>query len=294
MTENGRCDLHMHSYYSDGRSSPAELVQEAARRGIRHMAITDHDNTRGAQEAAPLAAELGLDLIPGIEFTCRWDSPNAPAGNIDIDLLGYCMDWDTPAFQAVEGAALDDIHARIGDLCARLTADGYPITLDELFVENPRYAGFVQLIYTSIRKKNVANWDGAMTLIDEHWPIVRRSRFTVQEMVAALHAAGGVAVLAHPAAITVGGQGWIEAVHLAELVEAGLDGLEIYHHRLNEAARQHFLRLADQFGLLVSGGADEHGWYKPFERLGQEAVTPAMLDALRARAATYPAAPRPT
>ena len=100
-------------------------------------------------------------------------------------------------------------------------------------------------------------------------------------MIATLHAAGGVAVLAHPSAITDGGRGWIGAEHVAHLVEAGLDGLEIYHHRLNDPARQHFLALAHRFGLLVSGGSDEHGWRKPFERFGQEAVTAEMVEALR-------------
>ena len=104
-------------------------------------------------------------------------------------------------------------------------------------------------------------------------------------MIAALHAAGGVAVLAHPTVIKGEGGGWIGADEVARLVAAGLDGLEIYHHRLDEAARKHFLALAEQFGLVVTGGSDEHGWYKPFQRFGQEPVTPAMVEALRARSA---------
>jgi predicted metal-dependent phosphoesterase TrpH len=288
------CDLHLHTYYSDGRASPAELVEQAARLGLKAMAITDHDNTRGAREAVPLAAEAGLELIPAIEFTCRWDGPAAPAGNVDIDLLGYFMDWEAPAFAARERAALDDIHARVGDLCAALTADGRPIALEELFAENPRYAGHVQLIYASIHKGNVANWDGAVALIEKLWPSVRRSAFTIEAMIAAIHAAGGVAVLAHPAAITNDGRGLISAEQVACLVAAGLDGLEIYHHRLDEAAREHFSALARQFGLLVSGGSDEHGWYRPFARFGQEAVTLEMVEALRARARHYLPIPEPS
>lgn len=280
-TQKPTCDLHMHSYYSDGRASPAELVQAAARLGLKQMALTDHDNTRGAREAAPLAARLGIELIPGIELTCRWDGASAPPGDVDVDLLGYCMDWDAPAFAARERAALDDIHARVGDLCAAITAAGWPITLDELWAENPRYAGHVQLIHACQRKGNIASWDEGVGLLERFWPTVRPSRFTIEDMIATLHAAGGVAVLAHPAAIANGDQGWIGAEHVAHLVEAGLDGLEIYHHRLNAAAREHFLGLARRFGLLVSGGSDEHGWFKPFERFGQEAVTEEMVEALR-------------
>jgi 3',5'-nucleoside bisphosphate phosphatase len=283
VSQNFACDLHMHTYYSDGRAAPAELVAQAARLGLKAMAITDHDNTRGAREAAPLAAQAGFELIPAIELTCRWDSAGAPAGNLDVDLLGYFIDWDAPVFAARERAALDDIHARVGDLCAALTADGHPIALEELFAENPRYAGHVQLIYAAIHKGSVPDWDGAVALIDKHWPAVRLSAFSIEDMIATLHAAGGVAVLAHPVAITDNGRSPIGAEHVARLVDAGLDGLEIYHPRLNAAARQHFLALAKQFGLLVTGGSDEHGWHRPFERFGQEAVTVEMVEALRAK-----------
>jgi predicted metal-dependent phosphoesterase TrpH len=279
------CDLHMHTYYSDGRASPAELVEQAAKVGLKMMAITDHDNTRGAREAALLAARAGIELIPAIEFTCRWEGEGAPAGNIDVDLLGYFMDWDALTFQIREHAALDDIRARVSDLCAAITAEGHPVALADLLADNPRYAGFVQLIHVAIRKKNAANWDEAVAQIDRHWPAVRRSVFTIQDMSAALQAAGGVAVLAHPTVITDNGRGWIGAEHMARLAAAGLDGLEIHHHRLDQAARKHFEGLARQFGLLITGGSDEHGWYKPYQRFGQEPVTPAMVEALRVRAA---------
>jgi predicted metal-dependent phosphoesterase TrpH len=275
----------MHTHYSDGRASPAELVQQAARAGLKVMAITDHDNTRGAREAAPLAAQAGIELVPAIEFTCRWEGEGAPAGNIDIDLLGYFVNWDALAFQIRERAALDDIHARVRDLCAAITTEGKPIAPADLLADNPRYAGFVQIIHAAIRKKNAANWDEVMAQIDRHWPAVRRSAFTVEAMIAAIHAAGGAAVLAHPAVITNDGRGWIGAGHVARLVEAGLDGLEIYHHRLDQTARKHFSSLADQFGLVVTGGSDEHGWYKPFQRFAQEPVTLEMVERLRARAA---------
>jgi 3',5'-nucleoside bisphosphate phosphatase len=285
VSDSAPCDLHMHTYYSDGRASPAEMVGQAAKVGLRLMAITDHDNTRGAREAAPLAARAGIELVPAIEFTCRWEGEGAPAGNIDIDLLGYFMDWDALTFQIREHAALDDIQARVSALCAAITAEGRPLALTELLADNPRYAGFVQLIHVALRKKIAPNWDAAVALIDRLWPAVRRSAFTVQDMIAAIHAAGGAAVLAHPAVITDNGRGWIGAGHVAQLAAAGLDGLEICHHRLDQAARKHFGALAKEFGLLASGGSDEHGWYKPYQRFGQEPVTLEMVEALRARAA---------
>src|SRR5690349_6815829 len=131
MIPGAVCDLHMHTFYSDARPSPRELVEHAAVIGLRTIAITDHDNTRGAREAIPIAAQLGVAVIPAIEFTCRWDRRDAPPGDPDIDVLGYYIDLDHPRFRAIEQAALADIHARTAALCALLSGAGYPIALDD-------------------------------------------------------------------------------------------------------------------------------------------------------------------
>ncbi len=284
VTESARpaCDLHMHTYYSDGRPSPQELLAQAAQLGLKTVAITDHDNTRGVREAIPLASQYGLNLIPGVEFTCRWDALQAPPGKTDIDLLGYFIDLDDAAFRAFEEATLADIHSRVEACCTRIAAANYPITLEEVFAQNPRYAGTLQLIH-ALQAKYAQSWDQAAALVDAHWTQVRPSRFTIDHIVGAIHATGGVAVLAHPTLVP-GRAGWLQEDELAGLVAMGLDGVEIYHHRLDEAARAHFMRLARQFDLLITGGSDEHGWHSGFRYLGTEPVTPALVQALAARA----------
>ncbi len=117
-----------------------------------------------------------------------------------------------------------------------------------------------------------------------HWRQVRLCRTPIDQAIAAIHAAGGLAVLAHPAAIPWR-DGPLQAEHVAELVEVGLDGIEIYHFRLDAEARRHFLELAGQFDLVVTGGSDMHGWPTGFDRMGQEPVTPDMVEALRTRQA---------
>jgi predicted metal-dependent phosphoesterase TrpH len=281
MPPQSTCDLHLHTFYSDGRASPAEMLQHAADIGLTTVAITDHDNADGAREALPIAAQLGLELIPAIEFTCRWDDCASPDEK-DIDVLGYFVDIDDPQFQRVEQAALDDLHQRIADCCAGLTAAGYPVTLDEVFVENPRYAGALQLTFALRRKGFAEDWAASFALFMPHWKRARPSHLTIDQAIAAIHAAGGVAVLAHPATIRCDGQ-WLQAEQMAALVEMGLDGVEIYHFRLDAAARAHFLALAEQFDLLVSGGSDDHGWRPGFPRMGSEPVTLEMVQALRAR-----------
>ena len=275
-------DLHMHSHYSDGKFSPKELLRHAASLGLKTLAITDHDNTRGAREALPLARELGLELVPAIEFTSRWPGCNAPPGEGDIDVLGYFVALDNLEFQAFEQATLNDIHARIADCCARLTAARCPLSLDDAFAENPHYAGLVHLILAAQKKGYAADWASALRLIQDAWKQVRLSPFTLRQVIEQIHLAGGVAILAHPAVIECG-NGWIQREQVAQLVEWGLDGLEIYHHRLDEQAQAHFLDLAHRFDLLVSGGSDEHGWSGGFKRMGTQPVTVEMLQAIRAR-----------
>ena len=275
-----QCDLHLHSTFSDGSVSPEGLLRHAGQIGLSVVAITDHDNANGARAALPLAGELGLELIPAIELTARWD---ACAGAGDVDVLGYFVDLDDPGLRAVERAALADIQGRIALCCARLTAAGYPVPFAAVQAQNPRYAGGRQLRAVLVERGHAGDEDDAARLFAEHWRHVRRARFTIGEQIAAIQRAGGVAILAHPDAITCGGAGWLAAEQIARLVDLGLDGIEVYHRAMSAEARTHFLRLAQQFNLLVSGGSDEHGWSPDLPYMGQEPVTRAMVEAIRQR-----------
>lgn len=276
-----RCELHMHSTYSDGSASPETLLNHAAKIGLQVVAITDHDNARGARVAGPVAEQLKLELIPAIEFTTSWEACQ-PGGGQDVDVLGYFVDLDNAALLAAEDAALQDLYARLADCCARLEEAGYPITMNDVFTQEPRSAGLRQIGQALVRKGHVSNYPMARMLAFEHWQKVRLSRFTLAQQIAVIHAAGGVAMLAHPAHVDCG-QGWIQAEHVEQLVSMEIDGIEVYHRSTSNAARKHFQTLADQFGLLVSGGSDEHGWSPDLPYMGTEPVTRAMIDAMRAR-----------
>jgi predicted metal-dependent phosphoesterase TrpH len=114
------------------------------------------------------------------------------------------------------------------------------------------------------------------------WQQVRLSRFTIEETIAQIHRAGGVAVLAHPTAVNCNG-GRLRETDLAALVEMGLDGLEIHHPRLDSEARAYFGTLAQRFSLLVSGGSDAHGWFDEWKGLGAQPVTDEIVAAIWAQ-----------
>ncbi len=276
-------DLHIHTSYSDGRYSPEELLRCAAERGIHTLAFTDHDNANGYRAAFASAQKLGIRLIPGIEFTSRWPHCEAPIADLDVDILGYFVDVDCPTFQAFEHAALQDMFARIKDRCAMLTQMGYPIDLDDVFAENPHYAGTMYLLHAIQCKGYAAKSQEAWRILDLSRPSLRLSSFTVYQVIEQIHRAGGVAILAHPTAITRQ-HPWFQAKHLAMLIEMGLDGIEVYHPHLTDEARTYFLDMAQQFHLVVSGGSDQHGWTGGLQRLGSQDVTQDVVDSLEKRA----------
>ncbi len=272
----------MHSTYSDGAFTPEALLHVAYDRDLSVVAITDHDNARGARVAIPVAQRLGLELIPAIEFTGRWDDCSRPGWGNDVDILGYFIDLENSTFKQMEQGALDNIRDRIEECCARLTAAGYPVTLDEVLALNPYYPGARQLRKVLENKGYAADEAELIKLFAAQWPHVSLSRYTIADQIATIHAAGGVAVLAHPHGITCG-EGLISEDRLVAVCEMGLDGIEIYHRNMNEAARAHFLPMAERFGLLISGGSDEHGFTPDLGYMGKQPVTREMVEALRAR-----------
>ena len=282
----GNIDLHTHTWYSDGGSSPAGLVEGALLRGLHTLAITDHDNARGAREAQPLARSLGLHLVTGIEWTCRWDAAQAPSQFGDVDLLGYDIDLENPVLLETETAALEDAHQRIVQCCADLTAAGYPVSVEDVLAVNPRFPSGIGVILAVRARGYAEDWEASLRLVDAHRSGLPLPALTIERAIEIIHAAGGAAVLAHPTLVRWRG-GELDAEGLRILVEAGLDGVEVYHHRLDEVARVRFLDLAKRFDLVVTGGSDEHSNPNSFRRLGTQPVEGACVQALLERAARY-------
>jgi 3',5'-nucleoside bisphosphate phosphatase len=287
---NASIDLHLHTHYSDGKTSPAEILRHAANLGLKTVAITDHDTLKALPEAEYVAAEAGLTLIPGVELTTHWKDcelahPAVQPGQ-EVDLLGYYFDWQDVKFQAYVSAAFLDLKERVEACCRSLTQAGFPVSIFDVLDENSNFPGTAALMRALIRRRQATNLNEAYALVSEHWCRIRFSRNSLQSAIQAIHQAGGAAVLAHPIAIRCS-QGLLDASSLAGLVEAGLDGLEIFHPLLSLDERQHFQALARQFNLVVTGGSDEHGSGDGFARLGSQLVTYEMVKALQERASRY-------
>ncbi|MHB0857316.1 MAG: PHP domain-containing protein [Anaerolineae bacterium] len=270
-------DLHTHSYYSDGRASPRELLAHARRIGLSALAISDHNNGRGAREAQTEARDLGVTLIPAIEWYVRW---SGYTGMIDVLTLG--IDLHDPHVLETECAAVADLEAHIAESCHYFTDEGYPVTMDEVRAVNERFAGHVQLAQALVRQGRIADLGAIDPLWKRIWPRIPPPALDITDVIRLAHDTGGVAVVAHAHQYKRNGANW-SLKDLAALQTLGLDGIEVFHRRMQGTDRTHFMGIAEKLGMLMTGGSDEHGWPEGFPYMGVEPVSDALLPPLLAR-----------
>jgi len=242
-------DLHSHSILSDGTLTPEELVDAAADAGIKVFALTDHDSTEGLARARARCAARGIEWIPGVEISTDFAKTGA-------HLLGlFLRDWDQPALQDIFKVSRDGRRARVHAQVARLNELGYAITAEEVFAQaGGATVAKPHVAQVLIDKGHFKDRDEVFDkLLGDGKPgAVERPKIMLPQAIAAVHAAGGMAVLAHP-----GLEGFSDE-QIAELKEAGLDGLEVFHPDHSPEQRGKFIALAGKLQLKMSGGSDFH------------------------------------
>jgi predicted metal-dependent phosphoesterase TrpH len=264
-------DLHLHTTWSDGRWEPRRVVEEAAARGLSAIAITDHDVVGGLAEAEAAAREHRLALLAGVELTADWDGKT-------VHVLGYGIDPSDPALTAAldRGRAL--MAAHVDEVLAALDQAGTPLGPDDLARYRVRYASGAALILAMVEQgilRKAANGAALLRLAS------REPRaYTAVEAIDLIHAAGGLAALAHPAKI-VRERPRLGADDLVPLAEAGLDALEVWQIVHAEAEREHYRAVARALGLLAVGGSDCHGPRRGLgPRIGSQRVPYAVYERL--------------
>lgn len=271
-----RIDLHTHSTASDGTTSPAELVREAAQAGLDVVALTDHDTTAGHEEAVA-ALPAGLQLVRGMELSCAHDGTS-------LHLLAYLFDpADGPLTEAMTALRSSRVR-RAEQMARRLEADGTGVTWEQVqqlaggTVGRPHVAQamIARGLVSSVSEAFTPEWIGTG---GRYW--VPKLELDVLDAVRLVTAAGGVAVFAHPLATRRGrtvGDGVIAA-----MADAGLAGLEVDHVDHDDVAKQHLRGLAAELDLLTTGSSDYHGTNKTV-RLGEHRTDPAALERIVALA----------
>jgi predicted metal-dependent phosphoesterase TrpH len=244
-------DLHLHSTASDGRLSPAAVVDRAHAAGLTTIALTDHDTVAGLDEARAAADAAGLRLVPGIEIT-------AVEGSRDVHVLGYFFDPAREPLHTFLSVQRTDRVRRLREIGARLTALGYPVDLEPMLqdaeLRHGKSVGRPLVADALIAAGHVVDRRDAFdNLLGAGRPgFVARVGAPVREVIEILHRAGGIAALAHP--------GPLEMDDAVEgFVRAGLDAIEARHSDHDEATEQRYREMAGRFGLAVCGGSDFHG-----------------------------------
>lgn len=240
------CDFHSHTTASDGSLTPAQLVEEAVRRGVTTLAVTDHDTTAGLDEAQSAAARTGLNLVPGVEITCE-------AATTEVHLLGLGVDRADGRLQALCAEMQQRRVARFARMYQLLAQLGLRF---ELPPTPPGMAPSRPLMARAlVAAGHARDLDDAFNrYLKRGRPgFVPHRREPIKAAIDAVHAAGGLAVLAHP-----GIYGNAEAV-LDVAIRDGIDGIECVHPDHDTTREARFTERARRQGLLISGGADFHG-----------------------------------
>jgi len=252
-------DLHSHTTASDGTFSPAQLVDEARRTGVRILGITDHDTFSGYDQALPLAGTAGVELVCGIELSTKLHGHS-------VHLLGYFLD-DSPltGFRSWIRDLQASRRERNVRLIARLRELGLDVTLPEVQARGGEMTGRPHFAQLLVEKGYASSLQQAFDeYLDESAKgYVSRREPEFAEAVGQILGAGGIASLAHPVRL----QEDVMAL-VPVLRSAGLSAIEAYHSDHSAAQTELYLRLATLHGLLITGGSDFHGAVKPEIALG--------------------------
>jgi predicted metal-dependent phosphoesterase TrpH len=255
-------DLHAHSTESDGTLAPVELIAAAARVGLEALAITDHDTFTGFDQAASAAREHALDLVCGIELSTRYR-------NRAVHLLGYFLaNQPGQEFREWVLQRQDARHRRNRELTAKLQAQGFDITLEEIYRLGGALPGRPHFAAVLVQKGYFASTQQAFDkcLGETGTCFVVRDDPSFEETVQRVNASGGFSSLPHPGRVTRDPIALEQ--YLREMREIGLGGIEVYHSDHSAAETELYLDLAARLGLAVTGGSDFHGAIKPHIQLG--------------------------
>ena len=244
-------DLHLHTNFSDGTYTPEELTAQGARHGLRAMALSDHDTVEGCERMAVACAAAGIEFIPASELTAELDDN-------ELHLLGYFLNTHHPRLLAELGRFQKVRQDRIREMVARLQKLGVPLREETVFeVAQCAAPGRPHVARALVKVGLCRTLDEAFErFLKKGRPAwVPKCKMSATEAIDLIHEAGGLAVMAHP------GLNHCDDL-IPALADCGLDGLECFHTKHARAQAEHYSRMAEQSGLLITGGSDCHGMSK--------------------------------
>ncbi|MCB9894331.1 MAG: PHP domain-containing protein [Planctomycetes bacterium] len=260
----GCIDLHMHSTCSDGERPPEFLVEWAASLGLKAIALTDHDTTKGLQRAIARGNELGVEVIPGVEISVKLSGGT-------FHLLAYYYDLNDAGFEGRLREIAEKRETRNRAICASLASHGMPIDYEEVLAQaGEAVVGRPHIAAVMERKGYVASRQEAFDkwIANDGPCYFEKDTFGPEEALKFVREHKAVPVIAHPIWLDRGGLDKTEE-YLKQLKEWGLLGLEAIYPDHDAVWTEGLQEVAQRLGLIVTGGSDYHGGKtKPHTTLG--------------------------
>ena len=244
-------DLHLHTTFSDGADTPEAVVARAVEKGFSAIAITDHDTLTGIPRAQAAADLAGLELMPGVEISARW-------GKLEIHILGLGIDPYSESLTESLKALADERALRAEKIVAKLNALDVPVDIEALKAKcGEGVIGRMHIAQAIVALGHADTIQGAFDLYIKAGKraYVPKKAMTCDQAIESIHAAGGLAFVAHPCIGKVRNS-------LHKILEKPFDGIEVFHSKHTPQNIAELKTTAKKHKLLISGGSDCHGTIK--------------------------------
>lgn len=268
-----RVDLHTHTNFSDGAFSPKELITLAHKNNLDVISITDHDTISAIPEAITHGEELGVEVIPGVELS-------SDIADREVHILGYFIDIENEELLRYLKFFRDERLKRAERIVKKLNYLGLSITLDDVLEEakNSEIIGRPHIANAMLRLKLVDNFLEAFNKYLGNYAPAYEKKVHISPASAfkIISDAGGLAFIAHP--------GNMPENLIKELIDAGVDGIEIIHPSHTTFQTNYYKNITNQYFLLASGGSDFHGGKRnDLINFGKYAINYSLVENMRKR-----------
>ena len=256
------CDLHTHSVFSDGTDTPARLIELAAEAGLSAVALCDHNTVAGLPDFLEAAKDSSVEAVPGVEISTDY-------ADKELHILALFVQ---PQHYAAVTALLAEGDRRKEqsniDLVAALNAAGYALSYEQIKAKTPQ--GHINRAHIAAEMLELGYVESVQAafrtlLSPKHGLYHPPKRIDAYDAIRFIKSIGAVAVLAHPF-LSMDEQ--LLRAFLPRAVEAGLDAMEVFYSKYTEETTLLAVKIAEEYGILPSGGSDYHGGNKPDIAIG--------------------------
>jgi len=273
---NKKCDLHIHSNFSDSDADLESIFKQAKEKGLSCIAITDHDTVQGIAPAKTCSKVYGVELVEGIELSAQHKDS-------EVHILGYFIDFGDPRLKEKLADIKELRKQRLLAMAAKLNSLKVEVDSEELMSKVGQTIPTRLHLALYLLEKGKANSlrEVFKKYLSPGCPAyVSRFKYSVKETIQLIKDCRGLSFLAHPHMIP--DQSWVE-----EFISLGIDGLELVYPSMSAAKRSLYRNMAQKHSLLASGGSDAHGSYREFTEIGEATVPYEWVQAMKQRRYTY-------